>query len=116
VGRDGTSRKCDLPDGESEIFLQTGLDKHIHHPPADLPVGQIRTRQRRSAITAIGAAACPLEDPTATLAVHCGKKALMPGSTLPKYCFEPGEAYSTVPVDCWCEPPIRAGVFFTEWQ
>jgi hypothetical protein len=40
-GRDGASRRFDLPDGESEIFLQMGLDSGIHQGRADLPVGQI---------------------------------------------------------------------------
>jgi hypothetical protein len=40
-GRDGASRRFDLPDGESEIFLQMGLDSRIHQGRADLPVGQI---------------------------------------------------------------------------
>jgi len=37
--RDGMARTCrdDLPDGESGIFFETGLDRQI----ADLPVGQI---------------------------------------------------------------------------
>jgi hypothetical protein len=41
LGRDGASRRFDLPDGESEIFLQMGLDSRIHQGRADLPVGQI---------------------------------------------------------------------------
>ena len=43
--RDGMARTCrdDLPDGESGIFLQRGLDTKF----ADLPVGQIDPRARR---------------------------------------------------------------------
>jgi hypothetical protein len=41
LGRDGVSRRFDLPDGEREIFLQMGLDSRIHQGRADLPVGQI---------------------------------------------------------------------------
>jgi hypothetical protein len=37
LGQDGASRRFDLPDGESEIFLQMGLDSQF----IDLPVGQI---------------------------------------------------------------------------
>jgi hypothetical protein len=36
-GQDGVIRKSDLPDGEREIFLRTGLDKHA----AAQPDGQI---------------------------------------------------------------------------
>jgi hypothetical protein len=39
--RDARSCKIDLPDGLSEIFLQTGLDRHF----ADLPDGQISRRE-----------------------------------------------------------------------
>jgi hypothetical protein len=39
--RDGTSRKFDLPDGESEIFFAGRLDKKIASGATDLPVGQI---------------------------------------------------------------------------
>src|ERR1700688_3290287 len=41
VGRDDASRKCDLPDGESEIFFQTALDTPQLGRRSDLPVGQI---------------------------------------------------------------------------
>jgi len=40
-GRDGASGRFDLPDGESEIFLQMRLDSRIHQGRVDLPVGQI---------------------------------------------------------------------------
>jgi hypothetical protein len=39
--RDGRIQITDLPDGESGIFLQTGLDRQIVIPRTDLPVGQI---------------------------------------------------------------------------
>ena len=41
VGRDGASYKFDLPDGRSEIFSQTGLDRQRTYKRSDLPVGQI---------------------------------------------------------------------------
>src|SRR5271169_3343122 len=37
VGQDGGSRRSDLPDAESEIFLRKGLDSEF----AEQPVGQI---------------------------------------------------------------------------
>jgi hypothetical protein len=37
VGRDAKGYRFDLPDGESEIFLQLGLDSQM----TDLPVGQL---------------------------------------------------------------------------
>ena len=40
VGRDGASSKFDLPDAQSEIFLQTGLDSSKVGGRADLPDGQ----------------------------------------------------------------------------
>jgi hypothetical protein len=42
VGRDGASRKTDLPDGVSEIFFQRGLDRSESAKSTDLPVGQFK--------------------------------------------------------------------------
>jgi hypothetical protein len=40
MGQDGASCRDDLPDAESEIFLQTGLDRQNPQNKTDLPVGR----------------------------------------------------------------------------
>jgi hypothetical protein len=45
VGWDGESSKVDLGRARRKIFLQIGLDRQNHQPPADLPDGLPKRRQ-----------------------------------------------------------------------
>src|SRR5947199_9391618 len=54
--QDGASGRFDLPDGESQIFLRTGLDRTNQAADADLPVG----RTQRASGRAVAGRAVPL--------------------------------------------------------